>query len=211
MHRNEVTDETCSIYQGRGHDNGIECAPITQCKNCNPGEPCFVPDNYQFYKVKEFGEVKGEEAMIQEIYQRGPIACGIAVPDALHTSYKGGIFEDTTGDLEIVHDVSVVGYGVENGVKYWVVRNSWGSYWGEQGFFRVVRGINNIAIESDCAWAVPEDTWTEKKRHITTDDEKNDPRNEKFRMNGSYPFEESNAPNKFLDPLYTRGTCMRDP
>lgn len=98
--------------------------------------------------------------MMQEIYQRGPIACGIAVPDSLE-EYTSGIYEDTTGDQEIVHDVSVVGYGVENGQKYWVVRNSWGTHWGEQGFFRVVRGKNNIAIESDCAWAVPEDTWTQ--------------------------------------------------
>ena len=145
--------------------------------------------------------------MMQEIYQRGPIACGIAVPDSLE-SYTGGIYEDTTGDLDIVHDISVVGFGVENGTKYWTVRNSWGSHFGEQGFFRVVRGVNNIAIESDCSWAVPEDTWSVKRKHITTDDERNDPRNEKFKINGAYP---ETVDNKFLDINYTRGTCQRDP
>ena len=114
--------------------------------------------------------------MMQEIFQRGPIACGVAVPDALE-DYKSGVFVDTTGDLEIVHDISVIGWGVDNGVKYWTVRNSWGTHFGEDGFFRVVRGVNNIAIETDCAWATPKDTWTENKKHITTDDEKNDPRN----------------------------------
>lgn len=64
--------------------------------------------------------------MMQEIAQRGPIACGIAVPDALE-NYTGGIFCDETGDTNIVHDISVVGYGVENGQKYWMVRNSWGT------------------------------------------------------------------------------------
>jgi cathepsin X len=115
--------------------------------------------------------------MMQEIYQRGPIACGIAVPEALE-NYTSGIFEDTTGDMNIVHDISIVGYGVENGVKYWTVRNSWGQHYGEEGFVRVVRGKNNIAIESDCSWATPLDTWTKDQRHHLTEEEKNDPRNE---------------------------------
>jgi cathepsin X len=86
------------------------------------------------------------------------------VPAALE-NYTSGIFHDKTGDLNIVHDISVVGFGVEDGTKYWVVRNSWGSHWGELGFFKVVRGINNIAIESDCAWATPIDTWTNSVMH----------------------------------------------
>jgi len=105
--------------------------------------------------------------MMQEIYQRGPIACGVAVPDALE-AYTGGIFNDKTGNVNIVHDISVVGYGVENGVKYWTVRNSWGTHFGEDGFFRVIRGVNNIAIETDCAWATPKDTWTSDQRHKNT-------------------------------------------
>jgi len=115
--------------------------------------------------------------MMQEIYQRGPIACGIAVPQALD-DYTGGIYCDDTGDMEIVHDISIVGYGVEDGQKYWLVRNSWGTHWGENGFFRVCRGTNNINIESDCAWSTPKDTWTEPAWHITTDAEKNDPNND---------------------------------
>ena len=80
--------------------------------------------------------------------------------------------------MKIVHDISVVGYGEEDGNKFWLVRNSWGTHWGEEGFFRVCRGTNNIAIESDCAWATPKDT-SEKVWHITTDAEKNDPLNDK--------------------------------
>lgn len=177
MAKNEVTDETCSIYRARGLDNGQVCSAMNVCRNCSPGEACFVPDQYLVYGVDEYGEVSGEQNMLQEIYQRGPIACGIAVPQALE-DYTGGIYCDDTGNMDIVHDISVVGYGEEDGQKFWLVRNSWGTHWGEEGFFRVCRGTNNIAIESDCAWATPKDTWTEKTWHYTTDAEKNDPLND---------------------------------
>lgn len=100
------------------------------------------------------------------------------MPQALD-DYKGGIYCDDTGDLEIVHDISIVGYGSEAGQPYWLVRNSWGTHWGEDGFFRVCRGSNNIAIESDCAWATPKDTWTDPVWHQTTQAEKDDPNNDK--------------------------------
>lgn len=109
--------------------------------------------------------------MMQEIYQRGPIACGVAVPPAME-NYTSGIFEDKTGDKNIVHDISVVGFGVENGTKYWTVRNSWGEHYGEDGFIRVIRGVNNIAIETDCAWATVSDTWTNDTRHHLSLNEK---------------------------------------
>ena len=140
------------------------------CRDTKPGTAPFIPATYQVYGVDQYAAVSGEANMVQEIYQRGPIACGIAVPDKLE-EYTGGIFCDETGDMNIVHDISVVGYGVDNGQKFWLVRNSWGTHWGEQGFFRICRGTNNINIESDCAWATPKNTWDPMTVHTTTDDE----------------------------------------
>lgn len=54
--------------------------------------------------------VKGEAAIMNEIYQRGPVSCSIAVTEAL-VNYTGGIFTDTTGRLFDDHEVSVTGWG----------------------------------------------------------------------------------------------------
>lgn len=104
--------------------------------------------------------------MMNEIFQRGPITCAIAVTHEL-VNYTGGIFNDKSGKKDLDHDISVTGWGEENGTKYWIIRNSWGSYWGEGGNFRLIRGVDNLGIESTCSWATPLDTWTKDIRNET--------------------------------------------
>lgn len=132
--------------------------------NCMPflpggkeGDPkvCWPVTNFTRYWVKEYGNLKGEAQMMSEIQARGPITCGIAVTPDFAFNYFGGIYKDTTGNMDSNHDVEVVGWGTdETGEKYWRIRNSWGTYWGENGFFRIVRGENNLAIENDCTFAI---------------------------------------------------------
>ncbi len=91
-----------------------------------------------------------------ELYARGPIACGVAVTAAFE-AYNGGIFNEQSGQTcaDINHEISLVGWGQENGTPYWILRNSWGTYWGEDGYMRILRGQNVDAIECDCDWATP--------------------------------------------------------
>merc|ERR1719454_1756887 len=51
MHQNEVTDETCSIYRARGHDNGAKCSQQIMCENCSPTKGCWNQDNYKVYRA----------------------------------------------------------------------------------------------------------------------------------------------------------------
>ena len=51
-------------------------------------------------------------------------------------SFKGG------------HAITIVGFGVEDGVDYWTVKNSWGPFWGDNGYFRILRGVDEVGIES---------------------------------------------------------------
>lgn len=51
---------------------------MSRCRNCEPGEACYIPDKYFYYEIDSYGSVSGEEAMMNEIYANGPISCGIA-------------------------------------------------------------------------------------------------------------------------------------
>jgi cathepsin B len=55
-------------------------------------------------------------------------------------AYKSGIYKYTRGSLLGGHAVKIIGWGVENGINYWIVANSWGAGWGEAGFFKIQQG-----------------------------------------------------------------------
>lgn len=52
-------------------------------------------------------------------------------------SYSSGIFDNTRCGTNLDHAVAVVGWGSDNGVEYWLLRNSWGVTWGEEGYMKV--------------------------------------------------------------------------
>jgi len=84
-----------------------------------------------------------EEGMKRELYFKGPIATSIDVPQSFY-NYKSGIFSDPACKSNSVsHGVTIVGYGTENGRDYWLVKNSWGAKWGDNGYCKIARNANN--------------------------------------------------------------------
>lgn len=77
-------------------------------------------------------------ALMNAIAQVGPVA--VSVDASTWSGYKGGVFNGCNQkNPDINHAVTLVGYGEDNGQKYWLVRNSWSASWGEQGYIRVAR------------------------------------------------------------------------
>jgi len=166
MHKNKLPDETCMPYAGVN----MGCDAGNMCRNCistpDGGYNCWKVPNYIGYGVSSYGTVKGEDAMMKEIYARGPIVCSFATDGPFMYNFSQtaiqneGVYRTTEikNASQIDHNMEVAGWGVtESGVKYWVIRNSWGTYWGEAGWLKLERGINTLMSESECDWAVP--TW----------------------------------------------------
>ncbi|CAL5992858.1 Cathepsin_B [Hexamita inflata] len=100
-------------------------------------------------KSTKFEDVCTNEESIKVGLTQGALQTAFTVySDFMY--YNGGIYQHKSGSVEGGHAVTFVGYGEENGVKYWVVRNSWGTSWGEKGYFRMIRGINDCSIEDQC-------------------------------------------------------------
>lgn len=79
IHNNNITDETCSNYQALGHSNGLGCTAEIKCKNCDPYKGCWPQENAKIYSVSEWGKLNNTLEIMNEIYARGPVTCGLYV------------------------------------------------------------------------------------------------------------------------------------
>jgi len=140
-----------------------ECSAINTCRNCQgpPGSgTCFAQTNFTQFYVDEYSDISGVPQIMAEIYARGPVAAGIDA--TVLETYTGGIIT-ATQPANIDHIISLVGWGTDaaTGIQYWIGRNSWGQYWGETGWFRLIRGVDALGIEDMVSWGTPKVTWTD--------------------------------------------------
>jgi len=162
----ELSYETSNPYLACSDDSSEGfCDALKSTLSCSNGKArtcatfgkeCVELNNYPNVTISEYGSVSGEKGMMSEIYARGPISCGIDAAPIL--DYTGGISSEAGQYVD--HVISVTGWGEENGIPYWWVRNSWGEYWGEMGYIRVLRGKNSLHLEEECTWAVPKSFTT---------------------------------------------------
>eukprot|EP00811_Abedinium_folium_P000424 NODE_10389_length_1355_cov_21.545603.p1 GENE.NODE_10389_length_1355_cov_21.545603~~NODE_10389_length_1355_cov_21.545603.p1 ORF type:complete len:333 (+),score=75.04 NODE_10389_length_1355_cov_21.545603:99-1097(+) len=129
------------------------CKAVNVARTCGSFDqesgPCTGLSSYPNATISDYGSISGRAAMQKEIYNRGPLSCGIDANPLLN--YEGGIISTTGGGID--HVISVVGWGTSGNTFYWIVRNSWGEFWGEMGYVRVAAGALNV--EDQCSWAVP--------------------------------------------------------
>ncbi|CAD6188901.1 unnamed protein product [Caenorhabditis auriculariae] len=124
-------------------------------------EKCTTTSNYDipYAKDKHFGksayQLPNKVAAIQtDIMQNGPVEAAFTVYEDFY-QYKSGIYVHTAGKSIGGHAVKILGWGVEDGTPYWTIANSWSSDWGEHGYFRIVRGLDECGMEGSIVAGIP--------------------------------------------------------
>jgi len=162
-------DSAYNYVQTSGLVTGT-CCPYTIPTCPPPQEPClnFVNtpacpsqcndtenwNNVLHYLSNAYDVASNSSAIQTEIMTNGPVeACFTVYEDFL--SYKSGVYQYTTGDALGGHCIKIIGWGVENNLPYWLCNNSWTTYWGDKGQFKILRGADECGIEDDVVAGTP--------------------------------------------------------
>ncbi len=132
--------------------NGVpkeSCYPYVAYKqSCQSGCTKYYPMDSWYYVGSSSG-VPTSSAIKQAIYDHGPVAAAVYASSAIQ-NYTGGIFNNCQSGT-VNHAIVLVGW--DDGGGYWIMKNSWGTGWGESGYMRITYGCNQIGYAA--AYGIP--------------------------------------------------------
>jgi hypothetical protein len=133
--------------------NGDMCANYFIDKNTGVegGDPERFYSAFYFYTIPQSTEKDSDFNIRYDIYKWGPVTTAMKVyPDFYMFDAVNDIYKwDGNGDQVGGHAIEITGWGNENGVPYWQVKNTWGVEWGDRGYFKMFRGVNMCGVEEN--------------------------------------------------------------
>jgi C1A family cysteine protease len=132
---NGMCSESEYAYKGVG-GSCSSCSPIVSMGSC-----ADVQSNNQL-------------ALKEAVGFKGPVSIAIEADTRIFQMYSSGVITGSACGTKLDHGVLIVGYGLENGIKYWLVKNSWSQAWGDGGYVKIERsdsdsdpGVCGIAMQ----------------------------------------------------------------
>ena len=128
--------ESCQPYEA--NLTAVNCS-----KKCFNSTHKFETNKTKYWSVARYPSIPEIQlALLTD----GPVTTSIKVyNDFLY--YKSGIYTHTKGDMMGHHAVEIIGWGTKDDQDYWILSNSWGEKWGQQGLFMMKRGVNECGVE----------------------------------------------------------------
>jgi cathepsin B len=166
----------CHHHGPKGQDpypaEGEPGCPSQKSAKCPASCDATASEDHADFKADKYSyrgdtiAAEGEAGIMQAIMTGGPVETAFDVYSDFE-NYAGGIYHHVAGDNVGGHAVKMVGWGVEDGTKYWKVANSWNPYWGEKGYFRIKRGNNEGGIEDSVVGSDLSSKWSKKSEQHT--------------------------------------------
>ncbi|XP_042473382.1 cathepsin B-like protease 2 [Zingiber officinale] len=155
--RHGVVTDKCDPYFddiGCAHPGCEPLYPTPKCERKCKVDDLIWRENKRF-GVDAYRVNSNPEDIMAEIYTNGPVEVDFTVyEDFAH--YQSGVYKHLTGYPMGGHAVKLIGWGTsEEGEDYWLIANSWNTEWGEDGYFKITRGMNECGIEANVVAGMP--------------------------------------------------------
>jgi len=149
------TKSGCWSYQLPPCAHHVNSTKYPPCNGSTHAPKCAKKcesSSYIWSKDKHHGRstynLKSVANMTADIYLNGPITAQFFVHQDF-LAYKSGVYHHTLFSPMLGgHAIKIIGWGVDKGVDYWWVANSWNEKWGDSGFFKIRKGTNECQIEN---------------------------------------------------------------
>jgi len=103
-----------------------------------------------------------DEVALKHAVAQQPVSVAIEADKSVFQLYSSGVLDSSSCGTNLDHGVLIVGYGNDptTGLDYWKVKNSWGTSWGEDGYIRMSRGVNQCGIATEPSYPIGAQAYT---------------------------------------------------